>query len=215
MRRVFVSLLVLAGAGCQQSNSGKVLGDGHAATETRQIEGVRGIVFRGGGSLEIKIGTPGPLELSGDGNILPLIDTRVEQGTLKIEPVKSIQPRNKLTFRLTVADLESLSIDGAANFHIAPLDNDALTIKLRGAADGIVVGQTGSLDVELEGASQLDAAALVAKTARIVINGASTAKLHVEEALDVTINGVGKVIYTGDPKVKRVIRGLGTVKKAP
>ena len=216
MKRVLIAGAVVFASvvGCQRSVDHAVVGDGQLATETRAVAGVREIVLHGAGTLEVKIAAPGPLELSGDRNLLPLISTTVENGKLTIRPTRSIRPRSKLTFRLSVANLESLQIDGAARFRIAPLDNDKLQIVLNGAAVGIVTGQTNMLDATLAGAAELDAAALVAKAVRIEIHGASNANVRAEETLDVSISGVGKVRYSGDPKVTKHVQGLGVVEKA-
>jgi len=199
--------------GCDVVTNPGVRGSGVAKTETRSLEPCTQVELIGSGRLEVTIGEPGPLELTGDDNLLPLISTTVEAGRLRIKPTEKIHPETNLVFRITVADLDDVRLDGAAKIVIAKLDNKHLRVRLFGAADAVISGRTDRADFELTGAADLDASGLAAGQVSINLAGAGDADVQAIETLDVSIAGVGSVSYSGDPKVTKSISGLGVLKK--
>ena len=69
------------------------------------------------------------------------------------------------------------------------------------------------LNVRLSGSVHVDAEDMKVNDARFQIEGVGTGSVHAVETLYAKIEGVGKVRYTGNPKVTREIDGLGSVKR--
>ncbi|MDX8340211.1 head GIN domain-containing protein [Draconibacterium sp. IB214405] len=74
-------------------------------------------------------------------------------------------------------------------------------------------GVADRLDVKLSGAGHVDAGDIKVNDASFKIEGVGTGSVHAIETLYAKIEGVGKVRYTGNPKVTRDIEGLGSVKR--
>lgn len=74
-------------------------------------------------------------------------------------------------------------------------------------------GVADKLSVKLSGAGHVDAEDMKVNDARFHIEGVGTGSVHAVETLYAKIEGVGKVRYTGNPKVTREIDGLGSVKR--
>lgn len=206
---ILVALGTLISLGCSSSG---IPGSGVAKTETRQLEPFDAVEFHGAGSIEITIGTPQSFEITCDDNLLALIETTVTDGKLVVKPMKEMRDFD-LEIRVTVADLSSLAVDGAGGVDIKGIDNERLDITIDGAAGVIVTGKTERFDIAVDGAGGVEADGLEARSAKVQLSGAGGAEVHAIETLDVSITGIGSVVYSGNPKVTKSVAGLGTVKK--
>ena len=105
-----------------------------------------------------------------------------------------------------------MQVEGGAKID---LEVKAEDIELVGEG-GVLVqlkGVAEKLDVKLSGAGHVDAEDLRVNDASFKIEGVGTGSVHAVETLYAKIEGVGKVRYTGNPKVTRDIEGLGSVKR--
>ena len=139
----------------------------------------------------------------------------------------------KVTYYLTVADLEKLTISGKINLeceqfetknltlrisglgHLAftHLDCDALEIIISGRGDFSAAGRADHQTIRISGSGDYEAPHLSSQSTRIVISGQGNATVRVAENLDITISGLGQVNYHGRPKLRQVISGLGKSKR--
>jgi hypothetical protein len=63
-------------------------GSGKLQTETREVSGFQGVAVKGPMKVVLRQGTREGVAVSADDNLLPLIETTVERGMLKIGPKK-------------------------------------------------------------------------------------------------------------------------------
>lgn len=200
--------------GCGSWPLGRVVGSGTAATAARDVGDFTQVEFLGTGRVEVTIGDLQPLELTGDDNILPLIQTKVTDGKLLVRQTRTILPTQPLVIRATVPNLTALMLAGAGEIVVTALDNDGLQAAVTGAGTLTLSGQTAGLTLTLTGVGSADAAELVASAVTVDVSGAGSATVQAVDTLDVTITGVGSVTYSGDPVVTQHITGLGTLQKA-
>lgn len=210
--RMLVGLLaLLVGAGCQ--NIGGVRGSGAAKTETRDVGTFDEVRFAGAGRLEITVGKPSPLVVTGDDNLLPLISTKVSDSRLTIDFDESIHPKTDLVFKVGTADIKSLDCSGASNAIVTGVKNDAFKVDLSGAGTVTLSGRTGTFDLSISGAGRVDADDLAARKVTAIVSGAGNADVHATETLKADVSGVGQIRYKGDAKVEQTVTGVGSVKK--
>ena len=193
------------------------MGSGVEKTETRDVADFRAITFGGRGELEIKIGQPQSLTLTGDDNLLPLIRTDVRDGRLIIGTDRGVKlyPTRRLLIAITVDDVTDLSFNGEAKADITRVANDRLSIVVRGSGQVTASGKTTSLNVEAFGKTAVQTQSLAARDVRVQIAGEGNAQVQASKTLDVLITGTGKVRYRGDAMVNRIqITGAGSVVKA-
>lgn len=201
--------LALAAGGCDG-----VKGDGKPRTESRQVKSFTEVDAAGAFRLLLGIGEAGPLQLSGDANLLPLVVTRVEGGRLKLSTTSSVRPSLPLQVKLTTPELARVAISGASNVNARGLTGARFRLEISGAGEVELAGKVERLEIVISGAGKVQAARLVTKTASVVGSGAGKVELHASESLDVKLSGVGKVLYHGDPKkVTRKISGMGKLIK--
>ena len=59
----------------------------------------------------------------------------------------------------------------------------------------------------------LDATPLIAQKVKLVSSGSGSFQVNAKQSLDVKLSGAAKVSYIGEPKLKKNIGGLASVKK--
>lgn len=203
-----------AGAG----SGSTVEGDGKAAEESRgfqdhftrvQASGIEGLEIKCG-SAEEKV------QLKGDSNILPLIETRVEDGVLHIQPKdgESFSTKQPIQVTLFMDGLEHLELSGAVHSDVSGVKSERLGLELSGASRVRLEGAAQRLDLDMSGASAVSAMGLMADEVRAEMSGASKALVSAEKSLRVDGSGASAVTYRGNPTVKQDLSGAAQLGRA-
>jgi hypothetical protein len=204
-------LALLMASGCH-GHINQVVGSGNRQTQKRDITSFTKLTTEGAFEIEIMTQKPASLEIEADDNILPLISTVVSNDVLVIKNVRGYSGA-KVKLRLTTPDLQGLSVVGAGKINVAGLKNEKFEIDSSGAANITVAGETALADIQSNGASSIDAHRLRADRVVIESNGVSDIQVFANDQLDVTISGPSHVVYEGNPKVTKTMRGPGSVEK--
>lgn len=211
-----------------------VAGSGISATEERDIGDVTAVALSGTGDLTIVPGQVPALSVTADDNILPLIETESDGGTLTLRTKSrtNVRPKTKIAYTLTVPRLSAITVSGAGNVTAQQLTTGALTVKLSGAGSANfeslackaltlnlsgagtarASGTTERLTVKLSGAGDIDVAGLKATTADVQISGAGMASVWAVKELKARVSGAGDVKYKGSPTVEQKVSGAGRVR---
>ena len=205
-------LLGMLVAGCIGPIILGVIGSGVAGSATRDVGGYSMIEMRGVARLEVTIGPAQPVEITGDDNIVPLVETVVDNGTLVVRDTTLIHPTLPLVVKVTVPDVSRLLIVSAADAVITGVNNAALTIDISGVGRVSVSGQTQSLTVNVTGTGHLSAEDLTA-AATVFLAGTGRVDVTAVNTLDVTIIGAGLVTYAGSPTISQIITGVGALQQ--
>lgn len=217
--------------------SNDVVGSGAARTESRAVSGFQAIAITGPVKLVLRQGGREALELRGDDNLLPLIETRVVEragfATLEIGPRRgtNLVPRIDMVVTVDVVMLRALSLSGSGDVvcdelktpamrlnlagsgkvRLRQLSADATAITVSGSGDVDVAGRTGELSLSIAGSGNVNAARLVADEVTVGLAGSGDASVHARKTLAVSIAGSANVNYVGDAVVTRSIAGSGRV----
>ena len=190
-----------------------VHGSGVRKTEKRDLAAFTSIETNGAFEVEVNCQKPASFEIEADDNIVPLVQTEVKNGILRVSTTKGYSSSGGIMLRINVPDLESLKSTGAGKFRVSDLKNDNFEIQSIGAATVIASGQTKSLKIGSTGAGKIDAHNLRADSAEVSVTGAAGVDVYATDQLDVTVSGAGRVTYSGNPKVKKNVSGAGQVIK--
>ncbi len=137
-----------------------------------------------------------------------------------------------LKIRITMPDLEVLSVSGSVKAEINEFKGESLQMDLSGAsncelksdfknvkidvsgAGNLKLVGTGDLMVlNLSGASNFDASSFICKKVNLNMSGAGAASVFASEQLDVEVSGVGSVKYAGNPVVlNKRLSGMASIK---
>jgi len=212
-----------------------VSGSGTIKSESRAVSGFTGISLALDALVDIKQGNAEGVTIEADDNILPLIETVVENGTLKIRPTAphTSFSTGKLKLIVSAKTLDSLAIAGAGDMRadalkaaalkvkiagagdvrITSLEAGDLSVKIAGSGDFVAGGRAASLHASVAGSGDIRAGDLDAKAVEISIAGSGDAIVWARETLNVKVAGSGDVKYYGDAEVKRSIVGSGSIKR--
>jgi Putative auto-transporter adhesin, head GIN domain len=205
------SLLFVLG-GC---HLGGVHGSGVRKTEKRDLPSFNAIETTGAFEVQVICQKPASFEIEGDDNLLPLIQTEVRNGVLRVSSTKRYSARSPISLRITVPDLASVSSTGAGKFTVSDLKNESFEIHSTGAAVVSVDGQSNNVKISSTGAGKIDSHDLRAAKVEVTVTGAASVDVYASDQLDVTVSGAGRVNYSGDAKVNKHVSGAGQVNKKP
>ena len=221
---LILAVSVLALAGCAQG-----------PTEKREesVSGFNRVSIETFGEVLISQGNEESLTIEAPRDYLRYITTEVTDGTLYIKTRRGFVggPVQRVTYSLTVKDLNEISFSGAGSIKVFSLETNDFKVDLSGAgsieidnlkADNLFInlssagavvaaGTVKTQDVNLSGLGSYEGGDLRSDDAKVNLSGAGSAVVWAESKLDVNVSGVGSVEYFGGPKVTQNISGLGSV----
>lgn len=181
---------------------GGVAGSGVRKTEKRVVSDFKKIEVGGGFEVEVVAQQKEQtLELEGDDNILPLIETEVRNGTLYVESKKSFNTKKAIHLKISAADVQAMGISGACKTSVKNIKADRFELDVSGASNVTVQGEAASLKIDSSGASEIDTEKLTARSVNVSTSGAGTTRVFASEEISADASGASKIIYSGDPKV--------------
>ena len=214
----------------------QVEGNGSVTRQVRQVGSFNGIALGLPGRLELRSGSVDSVTVETDDNLQALVETRVEDGMLRIRPAKrklNLRTRN-LKIVVTARQIERLSlggsgtidadvlrakrldmdVGGSGKIQIGRLEAETVAASVAGSgdlrADG---GAVRELSVSIGGSGNVDLGKIAADTARVSVAGSGDVTVWAKNDLRASIAGSGDVGYYGDPKVSRSVAGSGEVRR--
>ena len=226
---VFLALLLI---NCSKNQV--VVGSNNIITQEKQLSAYDRIEVLGSYDVIFTDGEVGKIKIKAPDNILPLIQTEVSDGLLKIGAEKN---RHKVKEPIIIyvpvdSRLKQVDIKGSAdiysekNLETKALNVDiygsgdvrlqveasSLALKIDGSGDIRVGGKTDNLSININGSGDVEVPNLKAEKAAISISGSGDVSAYVTEDVDISIAGSGDVIIKGNPKkIKQKINGSGRV----
>lgn len=213
MKRIAIILTLAVSALFLLPGCTGVRGSGVRKTEKRDLPAFTSIETTGAFEVTVTCQKPASFEIEADDNILPLVETEVKGGVLRVTTKKNYRSNGGIEVRITVPNLDSVRSTGAGKFRVSDLKNDNFEIHSTGAAQVSVSGQSKSVTISSTGAGKIDAHNLRAQTAEVRVTGAASVEVNAGDELDVTVSGAGRVTYSGNPRVTKHVSGAGQVTK--
>jgi hypothetical protein len=217
------------------SGGERVQGSGKIVKQNREVGHFNALKIGIGGDVEIRLGNTESVTVETDDNVQALIETVVENGTLRIRTAKNnlrldtrhlkviVQARtlDKLSIggsgNVTADKLraEHLTIDvgGSGSFSVDQLESESVAIALGGSGNFKAVGNTERLQVSIGGSGRVQAGQLQSRDAVVSIGGSGQATVWAKKTLNVSVAGSGDINYYGDPQIKTSIMGSGSIKR--
>jgi hypothetical protein len=190
-----------------------VVGSGVAVTETRELPEFDAIELHIKADVQVQIGKPTALEITGDDNIVPLVKTEVSDGRLAIRADRAFESKHALKIAVTVADLKAAAVFSSGDLNIQGLDNKSIALTVHGSGDLGAIGKTEQLTVTIHGSGDVGASDLQAGAASVTIHGSGDADVHVLGAFDAVIHGSGDVRAVGKAdRLTASINGSGDLR---
>ncbi len=226
-----VALLSATACGISIGDPG-VRGSGRRIAQARAVGDFDRIEVAGDFDVRIASGTSPSLRIQGDDDLLPLVETSVENGVLRVRSERQLRPSRRILIEIGTPRLAGVETSGSSDVRAFGVRADAFDADVSGSgsleADGsfgdMAVSVSGSgqvvgrgiaetVDVHVSGSGDVDLLAVSARSARVTTSGSGDVSLAVSESLDASTSGSGQVRYTGRPSVNASVSGSGDVER--
>lgn len=226
-------IILLSLQACNKGRVWGIRGKGSDISETRNAGAFIGIDLRCDADVELVRDSTFSIEITGQENILKVLDTKVDNGNLVIEYKKRVWRHNKVKIIVHVGNVQTiflsgsgnitcqnalsasnmdLKISGSGNINTAALNVQSLTAHISGSGNikipsGAV--QTAKFSISGSGNINSEDAGCAAMDAKI--SGSGNITVNVSETLNASISGSGDIKYKGNPIVTVSVSGSGRV----
>lgn len=192
-----------------------IKGSGSVKTETREAAEFNAVSFKAEGDVEIKQTGKESLSVTAEDNLLPLLETRVKDGTLEIDTADGvhIHPTKTIKYAIQVKKLDSLHISGVGSVEAADIKGKSLSVSFSGIGSVKVSGSADDLELHISGVGSYDGEGFKTKRAEVHSSGVGNAVVNASDELTAHLSGVGSVEYVGTPRIDQHVSGVGAVKK--
>jgi len=217
----------------------EVRGSGRVTSERRSVTDFDRLLVTGDFEIELRQGGVEGVELTGDDDLLPLIETLVEMRdgsrSLRISPRRDtdLRPSQPIRIRVDLIRLGSIGLSGGSRLKASGLRTARLSLSLGGSGDialsgleaervAVNIGGSGRVTVEgrspeaaltIGGSGRAMLADLAADDVSVTIAGSGAADVRAERRLKVTIAGSGRLRHSGAAAPTVSIVGSGDVRR--
>jgi hypothetical protein len=212
-----------------------VQGNGNIKRQARDVGHFSGVAMSLAGKVDVRRGERESVTVEADDNLLPLIETVVEDGTLKIRNKRgaNLSTRN-LKVTVQARDLDRLAlggsgtidadrvngarvqfdIGGSGSINVGKVEGERITANIGGRGDlKANDGTARTTSISIGGMGNVDLGRVHTESANVTVAGSGNATLWVRDSLSLTIAGSGDIRYYGDPQVSRSVLGSGEVRR--
>ncbi len=194
----------------------EVKGSGQLATESRDVGGFDRISVSGQGVIHVEMTGTESLVVEAEDNILAVLTIEVVDRVLElgVKPHVNIIPTQEITYRITAAELQGVSISGSGVLDVATLSGDVFEASIAGSGTVAPSGTSTRLDVAISGSGRFLGADMVSATCTVDVSGSGEAVVNVTDALSAAVSGSGAIRYVGDPvRLETSISGSGSIER--
>ena len=205
-------------------------------TRIEKIKGIKEISVNGAATVNLVNDSKESLTFTGKESIVNKISVKVRGSYLEIKmPKKSyLGFDDNIVININLDKMEEFEFEGTGDVFMSDFKIDKFLIKMQGTGNAklkdndirdlnIVINGKSNLEVDgkaekltafVDGIGSLKAFGLEAENADIKLNGIGTVEANVEDKLSAEVNGIGKIIYRGNPSLEKTeLNGLGQIKK--
>jgi hypothetical protein len=212
----------------------QIKGNEQVTTENRNTSGFDGISSHGSFNVYVSIGNSASVKIEAESNILPYIETYVDQGLLQVRTKNGVwlRPHRPVKIIVTAPRFKKIASSGSGDIvgETAITDSSKLDLSVRGngnikldvdAPEVVAVmtgnggihlkGQSKYFDCKLTGNGNVKAFDLMTEEAKVHILGNGDADVFASQKLEVSISGNGNIRYKGNAQPSTHITGNGTI----
>jgi Putative auto-transporter adhesin, head GIN domain len=204
----FVVVAATVAAGCSVFG---VRGEGEMAAEDRSVGTFNRVDVGHSIALDLRIGSTPQVEIQAQPNILPLITTTVDDGRLVITSSDELAPGVKVAAVVVTPTLEGLGLSGSSHGTVAGLETDVLDLDLSGASRLDASGSAERVQISSSGGSAANLLDLPITTLDVDISGGSNVEARVSDEVSGSASGGARLSVVGDADVRVDTSGGATV----
>ncbi len=195
------------------SSSGMTQSDSKQVSRTRKLSPFKRIRSDIVADISIVAAKRYVITIKAAENIIDKISTDIVNNELLIDSKENFFTKKPISLLIEVPLVKAINQSGVGSIDFNNVTQDELMLIIDGQGDISGRGKVSTLDAKIDGVGNLKLKNLQTNNAHVEISGTGNAELHVNNILVVIIDGVGDVIYTGQPKkINKIINGIGTVR---
>lgn len=201
MKKLLICLVAFISTNTFAAGWETISGNGNLKSETRQASGYTGVSSAGSMNVQIAYGNANTITVEADENLLPYIETSVENGNLLIKTKKgyNLKSKHKMVVNVSLTRLTALKLSGSGNMN----------------GDG-AFANTGKTDVSISGSGNIKLGFGNISELNTSISGSGNIDLRGKNCNNITatISGSGN-IDCSDVQVNDVfakVSGSGNIK---
>ena len=154
------------------------------------------------------------IKLKIDKNFKDDILFKVYNDTLHINLIGNINSRLRTKVTIGTPSLNELKLGNTTHANVKGFNSNNLKLLISGTAKvNFSSGSIENLFLEAEGTSKIHLEKIFISNATIIAKGTSKIMVNVNNNLNVTLSGVSKVRYLGNPSIKKTLNNLGKLIK--
>lgn len=185
------------------------------AEKTLEFKDFSRISISGIYHLDVDVGGPFEVTLSGPAEEMGRVEAAVKGGVLKLGQRERLwtDKHNKgrhegVVARISMPALDGLHMSGVVDGEVRGVDSAAFDVAISGVGEMRLHGACARLDAEVSGVGELDAEGLRCADVRVVVSGVGEATVFAAEAVDAVVSGMGDITVHGQPKRVKKSGGL-------
>ncbi len=209
-------------------------GNGNVKKETRNPGIFTKVHSSGSADVEITSGSNCAVTVEDDGNLLPYLETNVENGTLNIRYKDGISvATDHAKIYITAPALSEVTTSGTSNITVkgvlqnsdkisfttsgvgnivGEVDAPAVSVTISGTGTVKLSGRTKIFDCDISGVGHAACGNLESENTNVSVSGVGDAHVFASVHLSATVNGAGNVYYRGNPQNPEIhTSGVGSV----
>lgn len=209
----------LAATGCKGVFGPSIEGSGKPGTRTvtvgsgKDVGEFKKIESNGSFNVQVKIGPQSDLTITGDDNIVKIVEVAVNGDTLVVKTNQNFSSNLPIMISVTMPELTGASTNGSGNISVDGINGQEVAFSVSGSGNIDATGKAESVTADISGSGEISVEKLAAHKLNADISGSGSVKANVSDQITASIAGSGDVLYKGSPKdVTKAIAGSGSVK---
>lgn len=200
-----------------------ITGNGNIKKEGRTVMSFTGIALAGNMSVQVAYGNSNTITVEADDNLLPYIETTVENGILEVKSKDrtSLKSKSKLMIYVSMIKVTDLKVSGSGNIiGEGDFTNDGKTgmavsgsgninvrmntfnetkIAISGSGNVTMKGKsTNNIEANISGSGNIDCSDVVCNDVFAHVSGSGNIKVFANKSIDAKVSGSGNIYYKGD-----------------
>ena len=239
MKKLLIAFFVFLSINSFAQRWETIKGNGEVKKETRQVSDYSSLASQGSMDVDIAFGNSNSIVVEADENLLPYIETSVDNGKLTIKSKKGVNLKSssRMVVHVSMTKINSLQQSGSGNINGSgaftsdgktdigvsgsgnlKLDFDSfkdLDLSVAGSGNvDLKSGNTNTLIAKISGSGNIDCSTVSSKDVDAKISGSGNIKVYASNSIDAKISGSGNVFYKGSVQnISSKIAGSGKVMK--
>lgn len=197
----------------QEINNSKlsIKGSGVKETVSRKINNFSSINSSGSFDINYRQGSLA-VTITGDSHIIKEVSVVVKENILQLSMKKSYSSRLPLVINISSPNIRGMTIKGTSDVVLDNINVAYLLLNLVGAVDLTASGNVLDLDLNVNGAGDVNVKNLIAKKVTVDLQGSGDVKLTAEGQLNATLSGAGDIVFFGNPPIiNKRVSGVGDI----